>query len=49
MHEVLVGIILFLLMSYGVQLLLKAQYKVIVEVEKVVEELSLREDQLNEY
>ena len=49
MQEVMVGIILFLLMSYGIHTLLKRQLMVVVEIEEKTVSFSHREDQLNAY
>lgn len=49
MQEALVGMILFLLITYGFLQLLRQELKVAVQIEQKVISFSLREEQLDVY
>lgn len=49
MQEALVGMVLFLLLTYGALQLLRQELKVAVKIEQKVASFSLREEQLDVY
>ncbi|GGZ80267.1 hypothetical protein GCM10007161_09920 [Ignatzschineria indica] len=49
MQEALVGMVLFLLLTYGALQLLRQELKVAVKIEQKVISFSLREEQLDVY